>query len=224
MKKIVILTSNQEEFNAVNQQVARLDNNISVEVVISGVGLINCAAMTMQCINQFKPDLLLFCGIAGGVDSTVKLQDVVIATQVAQVEHLTLHQSFEDTPFYEYLVHPKKKEMQPTWFQAVKSKNFNVEHYDYPVHFGRIVSTDQFPAPEVGYSLLLDNNVKAIDMETSALFQIGWMYDIPTIAVRAISNCLDAEGKDPDIAQADISLAPHRAAEVCIDLLNSIQR
>ena len=84
---------------------------------------------------------------------------------------------------------------------------------------GRIVSSDQFPAPKEEYSLLFREHVLAIDMETAAMYQVGWITKVPTLAVRGISNCLLKDGSDPKMSEANVNEAPQRATDVCLDLI-----
>ncbi|MFN7096318.1 MAG: hypothetical protein ACK4PR_01975 [Gammaproteobacteria bacterium] len=235
MASIVILSSTRQElkffFNYFTDLKPIIKNGITflhgtlakhdIFLAIAGIGMVNSAVISTLAVQQLQPALLIFCGVAGGVNSSVNIGDVVITSEVGQPELLTLSEQFAGTPFYEFLEHPHKQCMQPNWLPAIKFKPYENKFADFTVHTGRIASSDQFPSPQKEYALLLDSHVLAIDMETSALFQAGWVTNTPTLAVRGISNCLLEDGTDPDMHHADIEQAPLRAAQVCMDLITT---
>ena len=58
----------------------RLDGK-DVLLVLSGVSMVNAAMTAQQVIDRFNVSAIVFSGIAGGVDPTLKIGDVVIADQ-----------------------------------------------------------------------------------------------------------------------------------------------
>ena len=186
---------------------------------ITGVGLVNSSTISTLAISWFKPDLLLFCGVAGGISPEVNTGDVVVANEVTQSEHFSINTSFLETPFAHYLNNPHHNILQPEWLPSLQITPLEMAPTNYPIHYGRIVSTDQFPAPMREYALLLRENVLAIDMETFGMYQAGWLTGVPTIGVRGISNTLLEDGTDPDMQQADITQVPQHAAQVCLGII-----
>ncbi|AXX33487.1 5'-methylthioadenosine/S-adenosylhomocysteine nucleosidase [Actinosynnema pretiosum subsp. pretiosum] len=61
--------------------VLRSAPHIPVAVVAAGMGNLGAAALTERAIAHFDPDLLLFCGIAGGLKPDLELGDVVVASK-----------------------------------------------------------------------------------------------------------------------------------------------
>src|SRR3989338_5072753 len=157
---------------------------------ITGVGLVNSSSISTLAASWFQPDLLLFCGVAGGISPQVKTGDVVVASEVTQSEHFSINTSFLETPFAHYLNNPHHNILQPEWLPSAKIAPTATAPANYQIHQGRIASTDQFPAPMKEYALLLRENVLAIDMETFGMYQAGWLTGIPTVGVRGISNTL----------------------------------
>ncbi|OGT21915.1 MAG: hypothetical protein A3C55_01250 [Gammaproteobacteria bacterium RIFCSPHIGHO2_02_FULL_42_13] len=233
MPKIVILSSALQEIMPFYRHIAdlKIGNKKHIEfqqgrfkaheiiLIITGVGMVNSATISALVIEWFQPDLLIFCGLAGGVSANVKMGDVVIATEAAEPEFLTIYSKFVDTPFEHTLIHPHHQMMQPEWFPSTSFPDISKSHDEYDVHMGRIVSSDQFPAPKEEYSLLFREHVLAIDMETAAMYQVGWITKVPTLAVRGISNCLLKDGSDPKMSEANVNEAPQRATDVCLDLI-----
>ncbi len=47
-----------------------------------GIGKVNAAAGTVELIRTFQPDGVISTGVAGGIDSCLKIMDVVVSRQV----------------------------------------------------------------------------------------------------------------------------------------------
>ena len=61
-----------------------------VMIVESGVGMTNAAMMTQMLIDRFRPEGLVFTGIAGAVDSSVHIGDIVICTKWATHDYVNI--------------------------------------------------------------------------------------------------------------------------------------
>ena len=62
----------------------------------------------------------------------------------------------------------------------------------------------------------------AIDMETSALYQVGWLFNIPTLAFRGISNALSDSGREKPFTPQQAQTAADNAAKVLETFIGSI--
>jgi len=56
-----------------------------VVIVRSGIGKVNAAACTQILVNKFDVDVLINTGVAGSLDATIDIGDIVISTDL--VEH-----------------------------------------------------------------------------------------------------------------------------------------
>lgn len=232
MARICILTSAQQEMlpfyhvfksnsshtlSGIHYKTAQFAGH-ELMLCVCGVGMVNAAMAAGILINACAPDYLLFCGVAGATSPELDIGDVVIATEVISPEYMTTKAEFDGTPFAHCLIHPTQEAFMPEWLASAELPNLSLD-YDFQVIEGRIASSDQFPAPKAEYPILVQNGLKAIDMETAAMYQVGWVSGTPCLAVRAISNCLQTDGTDPDMHQANVDKAPLHAAQVSLDLI-----
>lgn len=188
---------------------------------VAGVGMVNATLAATRLVNEVSPDYLLFCGVAGATSPELKIADVVVASEVIHSEYLTTRAELAGTPFEHCLHHPFKDAVMPEWLVSAPISMPVDRGYDFTLTQGRIASTDQFPAPVREYSTLVNAGMKAIDMETAAMYQVGWITGTPCLAVRAISNCLQADGTDPEMHVADVKKAPINACTVALSVINS---
>ena len=77
-----------------------------VVLFLSGISIVNAAMTTQLALDHFSIDRIVFSGIAGGVDPSSNIGDIVIADQWGQYLELVLAREVEDEwstpPFFEY--------------------------------------------------------------------------------------------------------------------------
>ncbi len=150
-----------------------------------GIAKVNAALCTQVMIDNFAPDCVINTGVAGGMNSAVKVCDIVISTEVLPHD---LDQHFlADYPPYCGI------------FKADDSLIRTAEkvcgEFDVKCFRGRIVS---------GESFVSDNKLKmsiqekfepyAVDMESAAVGHACYLNKTPYISVRCISDNADDEG------------------------------
>ena len=57
-------------------------NNNRIILMQCGIGKVNAAAGTIEMIRNFQPDCIISTGVAGGIDSCLKIMDVVVSRQI----------------------------------------------------------------------------------------------------------------------------------------------
>ena len=96
--KIGIIFAMEEELNALKQHLEikkeynifnlkfyeAIHNNITCILVESGIGKVNAARTTQILIDNMKVDYIFNIGVAGGIDETLHVGDVVVGTSLVQ--------------------------------------------------------------------------------------------------------------------------------------------
>ena len=57
-------------------------NNNDVVLMQCGIGKVNAAAGAVELIRNFAPDCVISTGVAGGIDTCLKVMDVVASAQI----------------------------------------------------------------------------------------------------------------------------------------------
>ena len=161
-------------------------------VVKSGVGKVNAAACAQILIDVFHVDQIINTGVAGSVDPSLSIGDIVISTEAVQHD-------VDVTPFgYEPGVIP---DLPESVFHAstdlVKSATAAVSAVAPEVKFleGRVVSGDQFIASSEKKKELLDTfKAACCEMEGAAIAQVCVLNKTPFVILRAISDGADDSG------------------------------
>ena len=82
-KQVAQLLENKKEYTEGPFQYTEgsIRNN-TIILMKCGIGKVNAAAGTVELIRTFQPDCVISTGVAGGIDSCLKIMDVVVSRQV----------------------------------------------------------------------------------------------------------------------------------------------
>jgi adenosylhomocysteine nucleosidase len=185
---------------------SRLDAT-DVVLVESGIGKVNAAVVTTQLILQHKPEVILFTGVAGGLDPDLGVGDVVIGERAIQHDagvrfdgRLDAHQAghipfFNPTHTLGYypspaLLETAKKALDQVAFSEVLGR--------LPRSVvGVILTGDQFiSSPIERERLHREFGAHAVEMEGAAVAQVADRFDVDCLVVRALS---DMAGDDSEL-------------------------
>lgn len=197
--------------------------NARILVAHSGIGTAFAASMLTLIHAHFKPEYVLVSGTAGGIKEGLNLRDVIVAEKAFEAEIQELFSLVKDTPFESCLRHPGNKKYFPAQYSAHPElldicnslKNQDI-HFDK----GTIVSSNAFPAPKELFSKIKAFGPWCIDMETSAFYQVAWLLNMKILAVRGISNFLNADGSDDKVQQSDVKGSSLAAATLLHAILD----
>ena len=185
-------------------------------LVESGVGKVNAGRTTQILIDNYKPRAIYNIGVAGGVDKSLKVGDVVISTSLVQHDFdataLGYAKGYMCTG-----IEPNK----PTLFYSDKNliNDFEVtmktlNSTDITVHKGVIATGDTFvSSSEKKRELLELFNATAVEMEGGAIAQTANKNGVPCMIIRAISDL--ADGSAPmSLAQVETKMAVFAASTI----------
>ena len=166
--------------------VGYLGNN---EIVLRqcGIGKVNAAVGTSELIRSFSPDAIVSTGVAGGIDASLGVMDVVAGASVA---------------YHDVDCGPENKPGQvqglPPAFAADErllgiASSLKTSTRIVP---GLICSGDQFITDRDQLARIKQRFplALAVDMESGALAQVCHLYGVPFLSFRIISDTPGAEG------------------------------
>ena len=171
---------------AFNYIEGKIRNN-SVVLMQCGIGKVNAAAGTVELIRNFAPDCIISTGVAGGIDTCLNVMDVVASRQIVyhdvwcgegnaygQIQGLPLFFSGNDT-----------------LYDCALSLDTET-----PIHGGLICTGDKFITDANELKDIKRNFPEglAVDMESAAIAQICYLYKVPFISFRIISDTPGIEG------------------------------
>ena len=152
----------------------------------SGIGKVNAAIGAIELIHNFHIDALINTGVAGGIDQCLNVMDVVVGERVA----------YHDVDCGPEAEHGQVQGL-PLYFEGDK-KLLNIAmnmQTDTKLHSGLICSGDQFITNKEQLQTIKSRFQEglAVDMESGALAQVCYLYGIPFLSFRIISDTPGAD-------------------------------
>lgn len=187
----------------------RLDGH---EVVLAqaGMGKVNAAIAATLLIERFDCRMVLFSGIAGGLDPALSIGDVVIADHVVQHDagytsetgfvvyqagHLPFFSPHED------LGHAAESGLIERVRAALADfvltpLSARADGQPPRLHYGRVLTGDQFVNSEtLREKLFRELGGAAVEMEGAAMAQACTAFGVPWLVVRALSDLAGSESR-----------------------------
>ncbi len=161
--------------------------DMTVILAKCGVGMVNAAICTQVMIERFGVNAVLNTGIAGSLDASINIGDIVVATEA--VNHImdvaNLGYELGQTPDVDTLAFPCDKNLSNYVLKAA-------EGIGVTTHTGRVASGDRFVRDESEKRHITDNfDAKCCEMEGGAIAQACYLSGVPCAIVRAISDKAD---------------------------------
>ena len=189
--KIGMIVAMDKEYN----QLRPLFPEDQVILQKSGIGKVNAALQTLEMIRQYKPDVIISSGCAGGNGDDINIQDVVVSSQLAYHD-VYCGTAIGKSVYGQVQGLPARFEADPNLLQ--KALQMNQENLS--IHPGLIVTGDWFVDSKEKMREIIGHfpEAKAVDMESAAIAQTCYLNHVPFISFRVIS---DIPLRDTDASQ-----------------------
>ncbi len=189
------------------------------EVILtrSGIGKVAASVATSLLLEKFAPDCVINTGSAGGFSQDLHIGDVVIASEMR----------FHDVDVTAFGYEMGQMAQQPAAFPCDEklialAQACIAEQGKHQTKVGLICTGDQFMCkPDAIAKARADfPQMLAVEMEGAAIGQVCYMFKVPYLVVRAMS---DIAGKEQvESFDAFIEVAGQHSAEVIIALLGKL--
>lgn len=189
----------------------RLDGH-EVVLVGAGIGKVNTAMVATLLADRFQCRMIVFSGVAGGLDPALRIGDVVIADRTLQHDagvieggRLLTYQAGH-VPFF----NPTDRLGYAVPAELVGRLQARLDGFALPplsraaggegrpprIVFGPILSGDQYIHCEATRERLFrDLGGAAVEMEGGALGQVGEAFGVPWLDIRALSDLAGKESR-----------------------------
>lgn len=192
-----------------------------VVIVFSRWGKVAAATTATTLLLEFKVTQLIFTGVAGAINHTLKIGDIVIADKIFQhdMDARPLIKKYE-IPLLGKMFFEAEKDIQKQAKIAaekflkhinnlIPSKDLKAFNIEAPkVIIGNIASGDQFIASDADRGLIEKGlpDIACVEMEGSAVAQVCYEFGVPYTIIRTISDAAD-EHSDMNFTKFIASIA-----------------
>lgn len=215
----------------------------TIYATLSGIGKVNASATAQKLISEFKVRVLLFSGVAGGINPDYNVGDVILVSQAFQhdVGHwgkeFTMHAAGslpeigigtgKESPyldlnvFWQPAVLSNLKKQAIQFLKSFKAVRVNNTDYSPVLKVDGIVATgDQFIANDAKKKYLRSKKSDIVEMEGAAVAQVALKNQIPCMIIRAVS---DKAGEDAHVNfQVFFATVAKNNADLVVHLLKYI--
>ncbi len=184
-------------------------NDTDVVVAQAGVGKVNAALTAQTMILEFKVDVVINIGVAGGIADELRIGDIVVADRVC--EH-----DMDTTPLgdpagfitgIDCIYMECDKSVSNLIMECTKELGYNSI-------YGTIASGDVFVSTDEQRNKIRDVfNGAAAEMEGGAIGHVCTMNNVPFAVLRAMSDCANDDSK------VDFPTFAAKAAENSIEII-----
>ena len=175
--KIGVIVAMDKEYDALTSL-----NDARLIVRKSGIGKVNAAVTAARLIMEHHPDCIVSTGVAGGIDSVLKVMDVVVARNVVYHDYF-IGSEGEGTELYNPF--PCSDNL------IQKAQQLGNPH----IVIGQIASGDQFIQDNQKLTEIKSSHPEAlaVDMESGAIAHTCQLFGVPFISFRIISDVVGVE-------------------------------
>jgi len=164
------------------------DGNVLVQKC--GIGKVNAALGAQLMINEFRPDVIISSGCAGGNGDDVNVQDVVVSTQLAYHD-VYCGEAVGSSVYGQVQGLPARFDADPWLLEKAVALSPLASHLPpLKIHPGLIVTGDWFVDTREKMREIVGHfpDALAVDMESCAIAQTCYINKVPFISFRVISD------------------------------------
>lgn len=183
----------------------------------SGIGKVNAAMATTILLADFKPDVVINTGSAGGFDESLEVGAVVISDEVR-------HHDVDVTIFnYEMGQVPQLPaafKSDARLMEIAEEAVAEIGEHQFAV--GLICSGDSFMNDPIRVENVRKHfpQMKAVEMEAAAVAQVCYQFGTPFVVIRALS---DIAGKQSNVSFEEfLPLAAKHSTEIVLKVISKL--
>lgn len=169
------------------------------EVVLTqcGIGKVNAAVGTAELIRRYQPQCIISTGVAGGIDTVLHVGDVVASNRLVYHD---VYCGNDGTQYGQIQGMPLYYEADATLLQHALRLNESGT-LESRIHGGLICTGDRFVEDAAELAAIKQHfpDGMAVDMESAAIAQTCFVYGVPFLSFRIISDTPGAH--DDNFAQ-----------------------
>ena len=189
------------------------------EVVLlkSGIGKVNAGMSTTILLHEFKPDVVINTGSAGGYDENLEVGAIVISEEVR-------HHDVDATIFgYEIGQVPQMPAAFKSDVKLMAAAEAAVNKIgEHQAATGLITTGDSFMNDPVRVEKVRQQfpTMKAVEMEAAAVAQVCHQFKTPFVVIRALS---DIAGKQSDVRFEEfLPVAAKHSTQIVLETVKSL--
>ncbi|MCH9276223.1 5'-methylthioadenosine/S-adenosylhomocysteine nucleosidase [Bifidobacterium amazonense] len=189
---------------------------VNVAATVGGMGLVNAAATAQRLIDMYRPDAIIFSGIAGNLNTHLHINDVVLGgtlryldTDMRLVGQWTPGKA--DAPVEEF--HSDDRLLA---LADAALSDMGITHITGIIASGNYFVDD----PKKVEQVIRDTGADAVEMEGAAVAHVAARNGVPALVIRALSDNADTDYEV--FKEFDISEYADTAARLAVNIVKRL--
>lgn len=180
-----ILPDAQEVSDTTFRNVVGILSGNKIIFSLSGIGKVAAALCASELIARYHPDYLINVGVSGGLGTMIQVSDTVVSTAVCYHDV----SCGLDIPWGQVQGFPLYYPVSEELLALIRSLGVSVRE-------GVVCCGDRFlySTDEQHFVMNTFPDAIAVDMESAAIAQTAYLYHVPFIAIRVISDIAGGNG------------------------------
>lgn len=193
--------------------------DVEVVLTLCGIGKVNAAVGATLLLENFKPDYLINIGVAGGFAHNIKVGDVVLSSEA---RHFDADATAFDYEIGQIPQMPVNYKADHGLLNLASNVRFSAD--DVAIHQGAILSGDAFVHTPRQIAELSQKfpDAMAVEMEGAAIAQTGYLFGVPFLLIRSISDNIHSPGNE-NTYKDSLNMAAANSVEMALGILQNIQ-
>ncbi|MGN0902342.1 MAG: 5'-methylthioadenosine/adenosylhomocysteine nucleosidase [Succinivibrio sp.] len=191
------------------------------EIIIarSGIGKAKAAAVTALLISGYQVNYIINSGIAGSIDKTLHIGDIVLSTAAA----------YHDADFtvFDYKMgqmpgEPAKFNASPELIAKAEIAGSTIPEIKDHLKKGLVVSGDQFINTPEKKALVIEHQPEAMvtECEGAPIAQIASNFGVPFIMIRSVSDSSDEN--ETDTYEFNVKQSSENSAKLVLAMIRML--
>ena len=198
---------------------SKREENHELIVVECGLGKVNASLVSTLLIQEFDCELLIFSGVAGGIDPEMEIGEVVVGESLIQYDYGALNDG--QLKVYRAGSIPMGPPNNSVEFTLDLELKKTIKAVLPGVRMGTILTGDVFlQCGETRRALFEKFGAQAIEMEGGAVAQVAEQFGIPAIVVRCLSDLAGENGQK--LSNRFLNTAAKKSYETVQTLLKAL--
>lgn len=206
-----VTTSHHAGLDVTEGTYAGAECPLHIAATVSGMGTVNAASATQYLIDTYQPAAIIFSGIAGNLNPTLHINDVVLGKTLRYLDSdmRLIAQSAPGTD--EFHSDPHLLDVADA---ALDAMGIN--------HIRGVIATGNYfvAGDELVAKVKEQTGADAVEMEGAAVAHIAARNDVPALVIRALSD--EANVEYEEFRTFDISEYANVAASLVLNILGRL--
>ena len=197
---------------------SKREENHELTLVECGLGKVNAALVSTLLIQEFACELLIFSGVAGGLDPEMEIGEVMVGESFIQYDYGALNDG--QLQVYRAGSIPMGPPTNSVEFKLDLEIKKIIKAALPEVRMGLILTGDVFlQCGETRRALFEQFGAQAIEMEGGAVAQVAEQFGIKAVVVRSLSDLAGSNGQK--LSYGFINTAAKKSYETVQTLLKA---